>query len=932
MTRGFALCVLAALASIATAASAQQTEDHLLTPIGPHNTGEMGISIALDGNVAVLGARGGDNNEGFGSTHIFRFDGSAWLDEEVLFHVAPFDGFGSAVTIEGNIIAVGAPLREVSAESSGAVDIYQNAGGQWTHLQTLTPSNPRAGDYFGETLGLDSGVLVVGSPGDDPGDVSSAGSAYIYRYDGNSFVLEQHLVSDDPEEFGEFGVSVAIDGGVVVIGARGELARAGAVHVYRHSGSWQYEQELLAFTPAPGEGFAGAVAVDGDRVIVGAQGDDEDAPNAGGAYLFRFQDGIWQDEARLQREAAGRDDVFGAVVAIENETAIATGYLADVAGNADVGVAVVFRFDPDQNIWEETLSLVSSDATQFSLFGLGAALQGETAIIGAPNFGLGFGGGEEPGAGYVYNLPIDTDGDGLYDHWETNGIDINNDGVIDLDLPALGADPMHKDLFIEVDIMQNEAGNGTVPFSQTGIEAVAFAFANAPVENPDGESGIDLHVDHGNADTIPFQEEWTWTDFDNAKASPQYGLGTSAERQNPNWEHIKAARKRAYRYCVFANCVQSSGGGCALGKAEMPGNDFIVSLGHLGAWNSRDVANAFMHELGHNLNLDHGGQNDDINYKPNYISVMNYAFDHFRDVNDDPLLPDFSHQTTVTLDESSINENIPFIWPNCPIEQGTVTHAYRLPGNPPQVGHISVVNFFLQDWNHDGERDDSVAIDLNWFGAGYPGNAADPSPGEIMTSTNDWAVIELPIGTTGDFADSVHETTDFEEMTVAIHEWLRNNIPPSPLGSADLTGVQIVTGTILDGDIDSLREADQTHLNTRSGFGETFIDLHHMELLVEGATDVIDPVLMDVMVRSHVGDAGGTAQLRLRNWRTGALDLIGTYGTSTMQTTNFFTDIDASDYVGVNGEIDLSIKHIIHVPFLAYTFESFLDQVQVTVE
>jgi len=533
--------------------------------------------------------------------------------------------------------------------------------------------------------------------------------------------------------------------------------------------------------------------------------------------------------------------------------------------------------------------------------------------------------------GWVVTFPQpDTDGDGLLDSWETDGIDINGDGTIDLDLPAMGADPMHKDLFVEIDIMSG------APFSDSGIQAVEFAFANAPVENPDGRNGIDLHADYGSADSIPFAEMWNidWSDFDTAKTSY---FGTADERDDPNWEHIEAAKKRAFRYCIFANRLSSDDGSHPVGRGELPGNDFVVTLGGMSEWGSRAVASTFMHELGHNLGLGHGGKHadgrpDHTNYKPNYISVMNYGFDDFRDIDDRPLLPDFSVEAGPALDESSINENMPYYWSGTQHEGVMVIHGYRAPGAQPQVGHVSIINFILPDWNHDGENEDSIAIDLNWLGPGYPGDAAVPSPGEPLTAFNDWVALELPIGADGDFADGVHETTDYPELSEEVIIWHRENVPPAPINTAVLTDAQITTGTILDGDVSALEAADQTHLHTRSGYGGTLIDLHHMELIVQATTDVVDPVSMDVMVRSQLSDAGGTAYLRLRNWNTGALDLIGTYGTSTTQTANFFTDIDASEYVGVNGEIELSIKHIIHVPFLAYTFESFIDQVQVTVE
>ena len=436
------------------------------------------------------------------------------------------------------------------------------------------------------------------------------------------------------------------------------------------------------------------------------------------------------------------------------------------------------------------------------------------------------------------------------------------------------------------------------PFSTAGIDAVAFAFANAPVGNPDNEEGIDLHVDYAHADTIPAAPLWNsnFSEFDEAKNT---FFGTADERRDPNWEYIQAAKKRAFRYCIFANQLESDDNPPShlLGRGELPGNDFVVTLGGLDEWGSRTVACTFMHELGHNLGLGHGGNRPDglpdhTNYKPNYISVMNYGFDQFRDTGDRPLLPDYSRQETVVLNEAAINENLPFFWNNSPNEQGTVIHGYRVPGEQPRVGHLFVVDLLLQDWNHDGRYSDSVAIDLNWLGEGYPGGAASPSPGDVMTSQNDWDKIQLPIGTDGDFADGAHETMNYEEISEEIVQWHREHIPPSPINAAELNSVQMTTGLILAGDVDALRAGDQMLLQARSGYGERNIDLHNMELLLQATTGLANPVQMDVMVCSHLSDAGGIAELRLRNWTSGLLELVGSYETSTEQTSSFVTGIE----------------------------------------
>ncbi len=472
-----------------------------------------------------------------------------------------------------------------------------------------------------------------------------------------------------------------------------------------------------------------------------------------------------------------------------------------------------------------------------------------------------------------------------------------------------------------------------VNLDPNAIDVVKSAFLTAPVGNPDNANGINLHIDLTTADTFPFEQTWD-DNFVAFGAIKSVFFGTQDERDSTNWQNIRNARKRVFRYCTIVNALDSG----ALGRGERPGNDFVCAFGGIAANDRNLQASTFMHELGHNLNLHHGGNHangdpDETNYKPNYVSVMNYGFNSYCYDGGQPLVIDFSREVIAPLIEDNLDETIGI--QSTEYSNVWVFHGFRVPGQSPQIEWVQL-NTPNYDWNHDGQQQQGVNVDLNWLGPGYP-DGSSPSPGQTMHGHNDWAQIELPLGTDGNYADSQHIRPPFEEITEEEVVFMRENIPPPPINVAELTDVQIITGMnisddILSGDIEALRAADLTSFHTRSGFGATEIDLHHMKLVVRATTDVIDPTLIDVMVRSHLSDAGGTAQLKLRNWTTGSLDLIGTYGTSTAQTTNFFTDINAADYIGSGGEIELSIKHVINVPYLAFTFESFIEQVQITVK
>ncbi len=257
---------------------------------------------------------------------------------------------------------------------------------------------------------------------------------------------------------------------------------------------------------------------------------------------------------------------------------------------------------------------------------------------------------------------IDTDEDGLCDAWETDGIDIDEDGVIDLDLKALGADPMKKDLFLEID---NWKGQTTF-----GMGGVIAAFANAPVKNPDGTTGIKMHilideeVTEVNGTALTGTDELEPTDFDLTKfgtksvtattTSCEKGwFGTKADRDSDNCENIIQAKRLVYRYALNIWAMVGTG---SSGQGELPGNDFIVSVGSWGKHNNQSIQQGtVMHELGHTLNLRHGGNNH-VHRKPNFLSVMSYNYQFALGYAGRPL--DYSRYVLATLDEGALDERV----------------------------------------------------------------------------------------------------------------------------------------------------------------------------------------------------------------------------------------------------------------------------------
>ena len=210
----------------------------------------------------------------------------------------------------------------------------------------------------------------------------------------------------------------------------------------------------------------------------------------------------------------------------------------------------------------------------------------------------------------------DIDGDGLSDNVEINGYDANGDGRPEVDYKKMGASPYHKDVFVEMDYMPGELA------SEEELDRIVQSFADLNISNPDGRTGINLHLDAGSARSAKYN-------LGGGNQIPHQYVDDKLESGwlNIKKEHFDSARDSGFHYMFWGDYygnTDSSG----LGFWRYPG--FMVTVGKT-YWNNNkgnmsDIrVGTFIHELGHNLNLQHGGA-DDVNRKPQYYSVMNYRY------------------------------------------------------------------------------------------------------------------------------------------------------------------------------------------------------------------------------------------------------------------------------------------------------------------
>jgi hypothetical protein len=347
------------------------------------------------------------------------------------------DAFGWSVAIDGDRAIVAASVG-VSVEDVAYV-FERNADGIWTEVALLRASNAGEDDNFGGSVAIDGDQAIVGASTEDgPSDrISSSGGAYIFERDASGtwgvpdpsgFQTETALLRASNAGDGDFfGRSVAIDGNQAIVGAIEEdgpsdgLFGSGAAYVFERkaSGTWTEVALLRASNAGDGNGFGFSVAIDGDRAIVGDAHEDgpSDGPdNSGATYVFeRDASGTWgvpdpsgfQTETALLRASnAGYGDSFGHSVAIDGDQAIvgAPNEGGPSDGLSGSGAAYVFERKAS-GTWTEVALLRASNAggqLTGDNFGRSVAIDGDQAVAGAPYEGGPSDDLEFSGAAYVF--------------------------------------------------------------------------------------------------------------------------------------------------------------------------------------------------------------------------------------------------------------------------------------------------------------------------------------------------------------------------------------------------------------------------------------------------------------------------------------------------------------------------------------------------
>lgn len=348
------------------------TESARLIASDRTSTNFFGASVAIDGDIIVIGADNADASETgmAGAAYVFVEPENGWtgtLTETaklIASDGARYNTFGGAVAIHGDMIAVGAQRTSVG----GTAYVFTEPEGGWTGILTetakLNVSNTPAGINFGNSIAAGDDIIAVGAHNANVGEEIRAGAAYVFVKPeagwAGDLTESATLTASDAKELDMFGGAIATSGDIIVIGADcadpDEISDAGAAYVFaKPAGGWtgnlNESAKLTSSDKYNGDWFGGAVAINKDVIVIGANAADPDeVTNTGAAYVYLKPAGGWSGNLTESNKLIALDkaeaDMFAISIALNDEVIALGAGGASPDGIDSAGAAYIFDSKP----------------------------------------------------------------------------------------------------------------------------------------------------------------------------------------------------------------------------------------------------------------------------------------------------------------------------------------------------------------------------------------------------------------------------------------------------------------------------------------------------------------------------------------------------------------------------------------------------------
>ncbi|MCK5074974.1 MAG: hypothetical protein KAR38_01305, partial [Calditrichia bacterium] len=261
----------------------------------------------------------------------------------------------------------------------------------------LNPDFSEGNDAYGHSVAINNDYAIVGAYRDSENG-TYAGAAYIFKYTGNSWEQQVKLTASDGENWDWFGSSVAIDGNRVVIGARNANGSFGAVYIYHFDGiNWIEEAGFSEYSAGEGGRLGKAIAIQGDMVLAGATQflDSTDYDQSGAVYVYQYNGSSWERQQVFLAEDHEPNAYFGNSIDIDGDQVIIGAYEDGSGDFTDHGAAYIFKYNG--TLWEQQAKLTAAYIASYTSFGTSVAIEGNIVVIGTEE---GYG----SGSAYIFEF------------------------------------------------------------------------------------------------------------------------------------------------------------------------------------------------------------------------------------------------------------------------------------------------------------------------------------------------------------------------------------------------------------------------------------------------------------------------------------------------------------------------------------------------
>ncbi|MBE2284561.1 MAG: IPT/TIG domain-containing protein [Prosthecobacter sp.] len=449
------------------------TQQAYLKAAQPSAGDNFGNAVAVSGDTVIVGAQNEDSStSGINSTpdelagnagaaYVFVRNGTSWSQQAYLkaAQVTADDVFGISVAANGDTVVVGAYNEDSSttginstpnelASGAGAAYVFVRSGTTWTQQAYLKPAKVTANDRFGRSVGISADTVIVGAMQESSSttgvnstpntSASSSGAAYVFVRNATTWTQQAYLKASQVTGLDFFGISVAVSGDTVVVGAIGEdsstsginstanelASSSGAAYVFVRSGTvWSQQAYLKASQVSASDNFGNSVAVSGNTVVVGSPQEDsgtaginstpdELAGNSGAVYVYVRSGTTWTQQAYLKSDQVLANNLFGTSVAVSGDTILvgtpqedsSTTGINSTPDEGALNAGAGYVFVRNGTTWtQQAYMKVSPENRGYAgaddQFGASVAASGDMVVVGSP--------GEDSTTAGVNSIPDD---------------------------------------------------------------------------------------------------------------------------------------------------------------------------------------------------------------------------------------------------------------------------------------------------------------------------------------------------------------------------------------------------------------------------------------------------------------------------------------------------------------------------------------------